>query len=238
MTLMDRRRGLLAAASGESVPEWLSNISGITAFSLENATISDNITLNFGNTNVSGFTLKKITVSKPDTVIEIKCGTLSFENLALDSESKTTKAWTLKLSCQNNPVPTSEFTHSGSVTRIIGKEILDTAPGAGGYRHWNSTKLIEVYFVANKIASTCVVTTGTLIDDSVISLINALKEGLETQQTLTISNSATKAKLATILGTVSEVTNDTETYHVFTKDPQGDTTLQTFATTTKGWVIA
>ena len=224
--------------NAEKLPAWLSNISGITAFSLENATVSDDITLNFGNTRVSGFSLKKITVSKPNTVIEIKCGTLTFAGTALDSENKTTNAWTLKLSCQNNPVPTAEFTHSGSVTRIIGKEILDTAPGTNIYRHWNSTKLIEVYFVPNKIASTCVITTGALIDESVVSLANALKEDLATQQTITISDATTKAKLDTIIGTVSEITADDVTYHLFTQDSGGTATLRSFIENTKGWVIA
>lgn len=225
-------------SSGKMPPAWVSNISRITVFSLEGATVSDNSTLNFGDTSVSGFSMKNITVRKPGTVVEIKCGTLTFFGSALNSQDKKTNAWTLKLSCQNNPKPTSQFTYAGSVTRIIGKEFLDTDPGTNIYRHWNNTNLIEVYFVPNKIASTCVITTGTLIDESVVSLANALKEDLATQQTITISNAATKAKLDTIIGTVSEITADDVTYHLFTQDSGGTATLRSFIENTKGWVIA
>lgn len=229
----------MSMGSGEKLPKWLDNVSGIAAFSLASKTISDDITLDFGDKPVSGFNLSKITISKSGTVVEIKCGDLTFADSALNSQSKTTNGWTLKLSCSNNPTPSSEFARSSSVARIIGKPLLVTSGmGTGNYRYFNGTSIVEVYFVPNRITATGVVTTGVLIDASVVSLANALKEGLGTQQTLTISNATTKAKLDTIVGSVSEVVDGETTYHIFEQDVSGSVTLRNFVENTKGWVIA
>lgn len=237
--LMRRRRALMGAQEVDDKMKWLENVSGIGGFSLNNQTISDSIVLDFGQKPVSGFSMSKVTIEKDDTVVEIKCGNLAFAPTALNSQNKTTKPWTLKLSCANTPsFDVSEFTRSGTVTRIIGKPGTISQFGTGGYARFNSTKLVEVYFVPNCIATGGPFTTGELIDASLVSFANALQGGLATQQTVTIGNAATKDKCNTIVGTVSTVTEGGSTYDFFTQDPSGTVTLYDFITQTKGWLIA
>ena len=241
MTELMRRRRALMAAQGEAEDKmkWLEKVSGIGGFSLASQTISGSIVLDFGQKPVSGFSMSKVTIENDDTVVEIKCGDLTFAATALNSENKTTKAWTLKLSCANNPsFDVSEFTRAGSVTRIIGKAGTTPKIGTGAYRRFNSTKLTEVYFVPNCIATGGEFSTGELIDASLVSFANALQGGLATPQTVTISNAATKAKCNTIVGTVSTVTEGGSTYDFFTQDSSGTVTLYDFITQTKGWLIA
>ena len=236
---MSIRRRMLSTSSGEMPPAWTGKISGIAGFSLSGKTISDDIVLDFGDLPVSNFLMSKVTISKPDTVVEIKCGTLSFATEAFGSYGKATNPWTLKLSCTNNPEAGSELTRNSSCTRIIGKALNVSTFGNGTYRRFNSTNLVEFYLLPNRVTlGESGITTGTLIDASVISVANGLKEGLETQQTITISNAATKAKLDTIVGTVSVVDDGDTTYHLFAEDAGGETTLRNFIENTKGWVIA
>lgn len=236
---MSIRRRMMRTSSGEMLPAWTGNISGIAGFSLAGITISDDIVLDFGDLPVSGFSMNRVTISKPNTVVEIKCGTLSFAIGAVGSFGKATNPWTLKLSCTNNPVPSSEFTRETKCTRIIGNALNVSGFGDANYRKFNSTALVEFYLLPNRVTlGEGGINTGTLIDASVISVANALKEGLETQQTLTISNAATKAKLDTIVGMVSVVDDGETTYHLFAEDAGGTTTLRNFIENTKGWVIA
>lgn len=229
----------MGTSSGEMLPAWMGKISGIAGFSLKEKTISDDIVLDFGDLPVSGFSMSRVTISKPNTVVEIKCGALSFDTLGLGSVNKTTNPWTIILSCSNNPVPSSEFTRMCSVTRILGSPVLLTYFGTGVYAPFTyANKLTEVYLVPNKVTEGGTLNTATLVDSSLISFANALKEGLTTQQTLTISNAATKAKLDTIVGTVSVVEDGESTYHLFAEDASGETTLRNFIENTKGWLIA
>lgn len=73
-----------------------------------------------------------------------------------------------------------------------------------------------------------------LTDNSVISIANSLISG---NYTLTL-HATPKAKLSTIMGTVSQVTDDTGTYDFFTADENGTVTLLDFITNTKGWTVA
>lgn len=73
-----------------------------------------------------------------------------------------------------------------------------------------------------------------LTDASIVSLANALKAGTHSIEL----HSTVKGKLSTIMGTVSQVTDDIETYDFFTASETGDTSLEDFITLTKGWTIA
>lgn len=73
-----------------------------------------------------------------------------------------------------------------------------------------------------------------LTDNTLINLANGLKAG---NATLTL-HTTSKGRLTAILGTVSQITDDTGTYDFFTADAGGSTTLQNFITQTKGWTIA
>lgn len=240
--LMKRRRALMTIQNqgGDGEMAWINNVSKINAFSLEGATISDDIVLDFSDKPVSGLSFKNVTIVNSNTVIEVKCGTLSFAQACCSSfNNQNTNAYTLKLSCENNPTAGTEMTRASTCTRIIGKPMVATGFNTGTYRQFNSTKLVEFYLVPNRVETGGDgITTGILIDDSIVSVANALKGGLATQQTLKIANATTKGKLNTIVGTVSTVTEDGSTYDFFTQDSSGTVTLYDFITQTKGWVIA
>lgn len=70
-------------------------------------------------------------------------------------------------------------------------------------------------------------------DDTLVSIANGLKSGAHTL-TLHADN---KARLSTIMGTTSQVSDDTGTYDFFTADASGSTSLENFITTTKGWTL-
>lgn len=73
-------------------------------------------------------------------------------------------------------------------------------------------------------------------DATLISIANALQVPSTTR---TISLHTTpKARLSSIVGYVGTVTRNEETYNKFVANENGDTTLQDFITTTKGWTIA
>lgn len=77
--------------------------------------------------------------------------------------------------------------------------------------------------------------SSLLDDDSLVSVGN----GLDASSPSTLSLHATpKAKLSTVMGTVSQVTDDTGTYDFFTADENGTVTLMDFITNTKGWTVA
>lgn len=74
-----------------------------------------------------------------------------------------------------------------------------------------------------------------LSNESAVSIANAL--GATTGMTLKLSGT-TKTKSSTIVGTVSQVTEDSSTYDFFTADENGTVTLLNFITNTKGWTVA
>lgn len=74
-----------------------------------------------------------------------------------------------------------------------------------------------------------------LTDDSLLQIANALCSTYTSVLTL---HATPKAKLSTITGTVSQVTDDTGTYDFFTADENGTVTLLDFITNTKGWTVA
>lgn len=139
----------------------------------------------------------------------------------------------------SNPETGSQFLYGGSIQRVLGSPLIAYGfGGTGTYAKFNSTSLREFYLVPNKSSSGGKVSTGVLEDASLVSVANALKGGLATAQTLTITNATTKAKCSAIVGTVSQVTEDGETYDFFTQDDSGTVTLADFITQTKGWTLA
>ena len=77
--------------------------------------------------------------------------------------------------------------------------------------------------------------SSLLTDASLVSMAN----GLCAAHTSKIQLHATpKARCSTLMGTVSQVTDDTGTYDFFTADANGTVSLADFITTTKGWTLA
>lgn len=98
-----------------------------------------------------------------------------------------------------------------------------------------SAALKHIRFVSNTASRRLLLSNPTnLTDDSVISIANAMQAGSSTVQL----HANVKARLSTIMGTVSQVTDDTGTYDFFTASASGDTSLEDFITLTKGWTIA
>lgn len=99
----------------------------------------------------------------------------------------------------------------------------------------STTKLENLSVVPNSCSiSISYNACSKLTDNSVISIANSLISG---NYTLTL-HATPKAKLSTIMGTVSQVTDDTGTYDFFTADENGSVTLMDFITNTKGWTVA
>lgn len=212
----------------------------IGTFNIARSTFAQKDTvLDFGTLNVSNFIATRVTSTENDASLEIKCGVLTFGNTAFADNSGSSELRTLILSCSNNPELTSEWGRATKLQRILGKPVSFTGFGTGNYKKINGTNLTEFYVVPNVITSgDAGMNTGVLIDASLVSVANALKGGLATPQTLTISNATTKAKCNTIVGTVSQVTEGGETYDFFTQDASGTVTLADFITNTKGWTLA
>ena len=216
-------------------------VYSVAAFSLQGCTLKKKDTvLDFGNVNVSNFSVNKATSAYDNASLEIKCKNLTFATGAISDQSGSSKLRTIIFSCENNPQTVSEFARATKISRILGKPLLTYGFSTGNYRYFNSSSITEFYLVPNKITTGASgINTGVLVDASIVSVANALKGGLATAQTLTISNATTKAKCNTIMGTVSQVTDGDETYDFFTQDQEnGTVTLADFITTVKGWTIA
>lgn len=216
-------------------------VSSVTSFSLAGCTLKKKDTvLDFGNVNVNNFSVNKATSAYADASIEIKCKNLTFATGAIADQNRSSKLRTIIFSCENNPQTVSEFGRQTKISRILGKPLLTYVFGTGNYRHFNSSSITEFYLVPNKIETGAGgINTGVLVDASIVSVANALVGGLETAQTLHISNATTKAKCSTIMGTVSQVTDGDETYDFFTQDQENGTiSLADFITNTKGWTLA
>lgn len=100
----------------------------------------------------------------------------------------------------------------------------------------NLVALKKVRFVPNTICNGYISINNSplLADDSLVSLANGLMEGV-TGQTLTL-HATPKEKCSSIIGSYS--LDETETYHIFSVDDNGDMTLSEFITEVKGWTLA
>ena len=223
--------------SGGGYPDWYSKTSSI-GVDVANSTFTGSVVLDFGTLNIKSFTMAKATSTESNATVEIKCGNLTFATGALGCNNGSSTIRTVILSCANNPATTSEFTRASKLSKILGKPLNCTDFGTGNYRRFNGTSLTEFYLLPNKVTTGGGgINTGVLVDASLVSVANALS-GTATGQTLTISNATTKAKCDTIMGTVSQVTENDVTYDFFTQDASGTVSLRSFITSTKGWTLA
>lgn len=231
---------IAAIPSGGGTPEWLDKVSGIT-FSLASKTVYGDVEFDFGSVPVE-FSASRTKSTIANSKMIVRCGNLTFGSTALSGYNTTTNITDYIFYCSNNPAAAYEFTRSTQAHRILtpGHALLVTSFGNGNYRKFNGTSLQEFYLVPNKVtAGEGGIVTGVLIDDSLVSVANALVGGLSTPQTLTISNATTKAKCSTIVGSVSQITDASGTYDFFTQDQDnGTVTLLDFITNTKGWTVA
>ena len=140
--------------------------------------------------------------------------------------------------------------HGGSYTSLKSIHTLDLSRcGGGNYKlgngFSNQTKLETLLIKPNTMGvldlsshsgNTMNVSSCSLLtDESLVSIAN----GCNATNTSSISFHGTpKARLSTIMGTVSQVTDDTGTYDFFTADANGTVTLIDFITNTKGWTVA
>lgn len=213
------------------------------SFNASGATLGDDVVFDFGNAdaNLSDF-LRNTKFSKSGITVEVKCGSINNLYRGLAASNVSTNLYTVIFSPTTKYTEGSswlEFTRSTKASRILGKPLLITSFGTGNNKTFYSTNITEVYVAPNRITSGGAgISTGTLVDASIVSFANGLKAGLATPQTLTISNAATKAKCSTILGTVSQITEDEMTFDFFTQDANGTVTLADFITNTKGWTLA
>lgn len=98
---------------------------------------------------------------------------------------------------------------------------------------------LKIRFVPNtlSIASAAGIFNNRIFDDeSFVSLCNCLI--VTTTMKIIALSRDNKQRCTTLLGTVSQRTDDTGTYDFFTADAAGTVTLEQFITQTKGWTIA
>lgn len=219
---------------------WVNSVDMVN-ISFFNATISDNLTLDLPGVVVGiGTLLRNAKGLNDNTEITINAkefvnanGTGGIQNI----EQGCKKITKLTLNATGgNPKISSQFLINGSIQKCLGTPLLaGSLGGTGSYKYFSSTNLTEFYLVPNKAATGGQVITGVLVDDSLVSLANALIAGSET---INIIDATTKAKCSTIVGTVSSVTDDSGTYDFFTQDASGTVTLADFITTVKGWTLA
>lgn len=229
------------------------HISGVNRaqLDLEYATLSKNIVIDAPDVTlgISRF-LQRATASNNGTEVTINAyrivGSTTTSSVTVDIQNieqtltKVTKL-TLNTSADYPYVSAgTQFLYSGTIQRCLGSPIRVWSFGTtASNKKFNSANLVEFYLYPNYVTTGGEVSTGVLVDAALVSLINGLKEGLETAQTLTLKDATTKANCSTIMGDVSEAERDGTTYHVFTQNQQsGTVSLLQFATNTKGWTIA
>lgn len=210
--------------------------------------------------NVSGFKSNKITIdlSKSGasaTALFCKASFLPNTHLIISLALSVTTGVNIyqafractnlkKLSLTTNAISNAfrTFTESNQLEEIDG--ILDfSKSGQNGLQEtfpqsYNSP-LKEVRFAPNCIFAqpyaNFIRSCSQLSDATIISLANALGDGLSYIITL---NATPKARTLAIMGTVSQITEEGVTYNFFTADESGTTSLNAFITTVKGWTLA
>ena len=121
--------------------------------------------------------------------------------------------------------------------KIIDTVLDFSSVDSSGYQNnpfFGDNELTTVTFAPNCIKYNISFSYSSKLNDkSIISIANALREGLS-GNALTL-HATVKAKCQLIMGTISM--DETQSYHVFTRDESGATTLEEFITNTKGWRI-
>ena len=192
---------------------------------------------NFLTSAIGGSDNTEITVNAKQVVGSTTAATITAD--IANIMQNATKIKKITINATKNPSIGSGFIYNNVVQKVIGTPLICTNFGAGATsRRFSGTALTEVYLVPNKVSEGGVgINTGVLIDASLVSFANALKDGV-TGQTFTILNATTKARCSTLMGTVSQVTEDGVTYNFFTQNDDGTVSLADFITNTKGWSLA
>lgn len=169
--------------------------------------------------------------SADDSELTVKCnGTITRLNYLFYS-SKFKKA-TLDFDTSQVTIWNRTFAES-KITEIVG--LIDMSSATDVSSCFGNVPVKTVHFKPNTIPKSLMFRYSvSMAKSSVISLANGLDE-TATGQSLSNFASSYATKLAT-LGTVSM--DEPNTYHIFTEDADGDTTLQDFITDVKGWTIA
>jgi len=119
----------------------------------------------------------------------------------------------------------SGFANSSSVEQIVFKKL----PSEISVERLNDSNVLRsVIFPPNVIKATPMTIEGDLVDESLVSIGNALKIASTSRARIHLS-SASKARLNTLIGTVED--------GIFTQDDEGAVTLYDFITQTKGWTV-
>lgn len=157
------------------------------------------------------------------SVIEVKA-----RDIASNMLSGTTGVTVATVSVlTESSISLNNFAYSSSVEQIVFKKLPSTID-VGTFNEYN--ELRSVIFPSNIIRAKPATQTiyGDLVDESLVSIGNALKITSDTRTKIKLS-SASKARLNTLMGTVTDGT--------FTQDDEGAVTLYDFITQTKGWIV-
>lgn len=208
------------------------NINNLSTLTINVTSSQETISLPefFKNFNANANLINKITIN---------CDTSGFTlNWYSDFLAAGAKIKELELNCDFSKSIGTMF--AGSPVNYNLKKISGVPVDYSGIedviiQYIISPNLEYIRFKPNTISAKIKTPTdsNSLEDDSIISMANALNESV-TGKTLTVSNYI-KGRFLAITGTVS--LDSTETYHIFTADSAGTTTLSDFITNTKGWTV-
>ncbi len=124
--------------------------------------------------------------------------------------------------------------NAANLTTVTGEIDISAATNIGNFCSSTTTKLETISFKQNSIPLSITFVSDNLTNASIISIANGLDES-KTGQTLTHEVSIVNT-MGSIMGNVAM--DGTNTYHIFTEDAGGNTTLLDFVTITKGWTVA
>ena len=216
-------------------------------FTMSNSTVLSEWIANKGNTiplycKGSQITLTATYASVGEIILDFK-GT--YLQTASSSMSTSSSAGAIaKITCEESPDfyinlsnPNQTLRGTSRLTEI--HPALMHASSNAFNRMWDNNggkELTYVRMVPNvAIANYNFTYSPKLDDDSIVSIANAIKDG--SSGTLTL-HATPKARCDSLMGTVSQVTVDEDTYNLFTKNSNGTVSLTNFITTTKGWTLA
>lgn len=169
--------------------------------------------------------------SADDSELAVKCnGTVN--NLAYTFYGSKFKKITLNFDTSHVTSWGHAFEETTALQEIDG--LIDMSSATDASSCFNNMHATSILFKPNTIpVSLSFRFSSYMTKATVISLANGLDETV-TDKKLTFFASSYATKLATV-GMVSM--DESNTYHIFTEDASGDTTLQNFITTIKGWTI-
>ena len=185
----------------------------------------------FTTTNTGPYEEITVTFQKQPTLLN------SFANVSNNNANVTTlKKLTINGDLSKVTRYDDMVKNQKGLEQILGSPLDFTSCTNGNYSGWggNSTyylrSLTHVRYEPNTLNINHGVWCNSLDNASLVSVANGLKAG---NKTLTFP-SGVQTTIASIMGTVT----NNGTYDVFTEDAQGQTSLLSFITNTKGWTVA